>query len=64
LTELAFTYCSCASKVVGITQATVDIFLEEMYIESSDRAADDVSRAHVRQMASTLNEAAYSLPQE
>ncbi|XP_035703486.1 cilia- and flagella-associated protein 91 [Folsomia candida] len=51
-------------QIVGIHQATVDIYLEDIYIESSDRAADEASRNYVRQMASTLNEVAYSMPTE
>jgi len=49
-------------QVLGITQATVDIFLEDMYIESSDRVADELSRKHVRQLAATINEAANAIP--
>lgn len=47
-------------KVVGIHQATVDLYLEDIYIEAADRTADETSRNYVRQLAATLNEAAYS----
>jgi len=38
----------------------VDLYLEDIYIEAADRTADETSRNYVRQLAATLNEAAYS----
>ncbi|ODN06663.1 Protein MAATS1, partial [Orchesella cincta] len=50
-------------QVTGIHQSTVDLYLEDIFLESCDRAADDQSRIYVQRLATTLNDALYSARQ-
>ncbi|CAL8111648.1 unnamed protein product [Orchesella dallaii] len=50
-------------QITGIHQSTVDLYLEDIFLESCDRAADDQSRIHVQRLATTLNDALYSARQ-
>lgn len=47
-------------KVTGIHQATVDMYLEDIFLEGCDRVADDQARLHVQKLATTLNDALFS----
>ncbi|CAG7731042.1 unnamed protein product [Allacma fusca] len=48
-------------QVIGIHQQTVDMYLEDIYLESINRTADEGARKHVQQLAKTVNDAAYLL---
>ena len=46
-------------QVTGIHQQTVDMYLEDIYLETINRSADDEARKYVQQLARTINDAAF-----
>ena len=46
-------------QVTGIHQQTVEMYLEDIYLETINRSADDEARKYVQQLARTINDAAF-----
>lgn len=46
-------------QMVKVQQETVDTYLQDIILQSNERAADDVARREVSQLATTLNDIAY-----
>ncbi|XP_037087344.1 cilia- and flagella-associated protein 91-like [Pollicipes pollicipes] len=48
-------------RTLKVHQQTVDTYLEDVILESTERAADQQARQHVRQLAAHLNDIVYEL---